>query len=218
MSPIRRAVPQEVQGIVATLNQLFGRVERSITAHQAFISDAAHQLRNPAAAVLSMAEATRDATSDSERKHRAKDVVDAARATSRITEQLLSLDRLRQEGLEIKKEAFDLGELTEEGVKAYQPETKQNAVRIRAEDKHGKLHDAAFFMTIAVRGALSPMRNAAGNTPSCAMRAYTLGAAIKLPVSDVNRATTMMIRTAIASPTPLRAWAAFAATCSMLSG
>ena len=111
MSPIRRAVPPEVQGIVATLNQLFGRVERSITAHQAFISDAAHQLRNPAAAVLSMAEATRDATTDSERKRRANDVVDAARATSRIAEQLLSLERLRQEGLEIGKECFDLGEL-----------------------------------------------------------------------------------------------------------
>lgn len=112
MSPIRRAVPQEVRGIVATLNQLFGRVERSITAHQTFISDAAHQLRNPAAAVLSMAEAARDATSDDERRHRAKDVVDAARATSRIAEQLLSLDRLRQDGLELRTERFDLGEVT----------------------------------------------------------------------------------------------------------
>ena len=111
MSPIMRAVPHEVQGVVATLNQLFGRVERSITAHQAFISDAAHQLRNPAAAVLSMAEAARDATSDSERKRRARDVVDAARQTSRIAEQLLSLDRLRQEGLELRKETFDLGEV-----------------------------------------------------------------------------------------------------------
>ncbi len=114
MSPIRRAVPQEVQGIVATLNQLFGRVERSITAHQAFISDAAHQLRNPAAAVLSMAEATRDATSDEERRRRAEDLVDAARATSRVAEQLLSLDRLRQEELELRKETFDLGELGRE--------------------------------------------------------------------------------------------------------
>ena len=111
MSPIRRAVPQEVRGLVATLNQLFGLVERSITAHQAFISDAAHQLRNPAAAVLSMAEATRDATSDGERRRRSEEVVDAARATSRIAEQLLSLDRLRQEGLELRKESFDLGEV-----------------------------------------------------------------------------------------------------------
>lgn len=114
MSPIRRAIPQEVQGVVATLNRLFGRVERSITAHQAFISDAAHQLRNPAAAVLSMAEATRDASSDGERRRRAEELVEAAHATSRIAEQLLSLDRLRQDSLELRKEAFDLGALTRE--------------------------------------------------------------------------------------------------------
>ncbi len=111
LSPIRRKVPPEVRGIVATLNQLFGRVELSMTAHQAFISDAAHQLRNPSAAVLSMAEAARDAGSDRERRRRAVDVVAAARATSRVAEQLLSLDRLRQEGLELHKETFDLGEV-----------------------------------------------------------------------------------------------------------
>ncbi|MGF1475241.1 MAG: sensor histidine kinase [Geminicoccaceae bacterium] len=114
LSPIRRSVPPEVRGIVGTLNQLFGRVERSITAHQAFISDAAHQLRNPAAAVLSMAEATRDAASDDERKRRAGEVVDAARATSRIAEQLLSLDRLRQDGVDFKNECFELGALARE--------------------------------------------------------------------------------------------------------
>ena len=114
LSPIRRAIPEEVRGVVATLNHLFGRVERSMTAHQAFISDAAHQLRNPAAAVLSMAEATRDATSASERERRAVDVVDAARATSRVAEQLLSLDRLRQDGTALNKESFDLCQLTRE--------------------------------------------------------------------------------------------------------
>ena len=114
LSPIRRAVPEEVRGVVATLNGLFGRVERSITAHQAFISDAAHQLRNPAAAVLSLAEATRDANTDDERRRRAEDLVEAARGASRLTEQLLSLDRLRQEGLELRTERFDLGELTRE--------------------------------------------------------------------------------------------------------
>ena len=114
LSPIKRPVPLEVKGIVGTLNQLFGRVEHSMTAHQAFISDAAHQLRNPVAAVLSMAEATRDAGSDGERQRRAEHVVSAARTTSRIAEQLLSLDRLRQDDLELRKETFDLGELTRE--------------------------------------------------------------------------------------------------------
>ena len=51
LSEIKRPVPVEVQGVVKTLNRLFGQVENSINAYQVFISEAAHQLRNPAAAV-----------------------------------------------------------------------------------------------------------------------------------------------------------------------
>ena len=50
---IRRPVPAKVFGIVATLNRLFGQVRQSIEDHQVFISNAAHQLRNPASALLS---------------------------------------------------------------------------------------------------------------------------------------------------------------------
>lgn len=95
LSTIKRAVPQEAKGIVATLNRLFSQLESSLSAHQAFISDAAHQLRNPAAAVQSMAEAVRDAASDEERRSRAGELVEAARSSARVTNQLLSLDRLR---------------------------------------------------------------------------------------------------------------------------
>lgn len=72
LSRIQRRVPTEVTGIVATLNKLFGQVDDSIQAHQTFISDAAHQLRNPASALLS-----------------------AARKSATLAEQLLSLERLR---------------------------------------------------------------------------------------------------------------------------
>lgn len=95
LSRIKRAVPVETKGIVQTLNRLFVQVERSIDAQQAFISDAAHQLRNPSAAVLSMAEAARDAVQDCDRKKRLNELVDAARNSTRIAEQLLSLERLR---------------------------------------------------------------------------------------------------------------------------
>lgn len=48
LGPIKRAVPNEVSGIVSTLNRLLTQMRGSIDMHQAFISDAAHQLRNPA--------------------------------------------------------------------------------------------------------------------------------------------------------------------------
>ncbi|WP_270727533.1 sensor histidine kinase [Shimia sp. Alg240-R146] len=94
LSQIKRTVPMEARGIVRTLNRLFSKVDASMNAHQTFISDAAHQLRNPAAAVQSMAESLRNAPSEQERERRTEELVSAARASARVTEQLLSLDRL----------------------------------------------------------------------------------------------------------------------------
>lgn len=96
LSRIRRAVPVEVKGIARTLNRLFSQVEKSIDAQQMFISDAAHQLRNPAAAVQSMAEAVKEAPTPAERDKRLAELVEAARSSARIADQLLSLDRLQQ--------------------------------------------------------------------------------------------------------------------------
>ncbi len=114
LSTIRRPVPAEVQGIVATLNRLFSQVVASLDAHQAFISNAAHQLRNPAASVLSMAETVRDAKDDVERAQRVEELISAAHASSRVTDQLLSLDRLQQGSLLISSERFDLAELSKQ--------------------------------------------------------------------------------------------------------
>ena len=57
LSPIRRAVPIEVRGVVDTLNRLFTQVSQSMSAQADFVSNAAHQIRNPIAGVLSLAEA-----------------------------------------------------------------------------------------------------------------------------------------------------------------
>lgn len=114
LSQIKRAVPAEARGIVDTINRLFGRVETSITAHQVFISDAAHQLRNPAAAVQSMAEAVRDAPDETTRNQRIGELVSAARNSARVADQLLSLDRLQQSDLETKAEPVEVGALLHE--------------------------------------------------------------------------------------------------------
>lgn len=92
---IRRPVPTEVAGVVSTLNRLFGQVRDNIEAHQAFISDAAHQLRNPAAAILTLAETLPQMQDIAERAKCEEQLIDAARKSARLSEQLLSLERLR---------------------------------------------------------------------------------------------------------------------------
>ena len=114
LSTIKRPVPTEIGGIVGTLNRLFLQLQKSIDAQQVFISDAAHQLKNPAAAVQTMADSVRDAASEEERNRRITELIEAARASSRVADQLLSLDRLQQTPAADRAEDFDLHTLTEE--------------------------------------------------------------------------------------------------------
>ena len=78
LSPIRRSVAPELRGIVGAMNDLLARVERSRVNRERFIADAAHQLRNPLAAIKTEAqvglsvpgiapEAERDASASSAR-------------------------------------------------------------------------------------------------------------------------------------------------------
>ncbi len=95
LSPIQRAVPSEVRGVVQTLNRLFVQVSRSMSAQSDFISNAAHQLRNPIAGVLSLAEAVDAAPDARAARARAKDLLEAAQETAALSQQLLMLDRAR---------------------------------------------------------------------------------------------------------------------------
>lgn len=156
LSTIKRAVPEETRGIVETLNRLFRQVEASITAHQTFISDAAHQLRNPAAAIQSMAEAARDARTDEERRRRVDELVRAARSSARVTEQLLSLDRLQNAGGKVALEDFDLAELVAQTCADLAPAIFAAGVEFELATAPGPLpvRADAFFVSEALKNLI----------------------------------------------------------------
>lgn len=58
LSPIQQTVPEELSGIVHSMNTLFERVARSKKHRERFIGDAAHQLRNPIAAIKVQAQSS----------------------------------------------------------------------------------------------------------------------------------------------------------------
>ncbi len=95
LSPIKRAIPSEVTGIVGRLNGLLGEVSATMTAKDAFISDAAHQLRNPIAGVLSLAESVPQAKTTADARVRSEDLREAARDLARLTDNLLTLERAK---------------------------------------------------------------------------------------------------------------------------
>lgn len=98
LTPIRRAVPNEVTGLVATLNSLLGQVDESMKAKNAFISNAAHQLRNPVAGIMAMAEAVRSATDAQTALERTSDLYESAQHTSDLANKLISFERANQVG------------------------------------------------------------------------------------------------------------------------
>ena len=111
LRPIRRWTPPELRPLVETANSLFDRLARAFTLRDAFISDAAHQLRNPVAAIQSQAEAALSAPDEAQLRARVASLARTARATSRLTSQLLSLERVRGRSLRLVAQRVDLVDL-----------------------------------------------------------------------------------------------------------
>jgi two-component system, OmpR family, sensor histidine kinase TctE len=120
LKPIRRPVPVEVEGIVRTLNRLLGQVTDAMATQSEFISNAAHQLRNPIAGVLSLAEAVRSAKDEKAARERADDLVKAAKETSQLAQRLLTYERAKSISPASAKENFSINELLDGLVDEFQ--------------------------------------------------------------------------------------------------
>lgn len=141
---IRRPLPREVSGLVATLNSLFKQVSEAMESKDVFISNAAHQLRNPIAGVLSMAEAAHSGKTSEETERRTGELAEAARHLSRLATQLLSYERAQARANAVAAEDVEL-------VALVQSVADRNAPRVLARDLELEF-DAADSKTIAVRG------------------------------------------------------------------
>lgn len=95
LSPIERRVPVEASGIVQRLNVLFGTLTDAHAERERLISNTAHQLRNPVAAIHAMAQATHRADTLDESKKRSAALVDETRQAVRLTTQMLSIERIK---------------------------------------------------------------------------------------------------------------------------
>lgn len=95
LSPISRRIPIEAKGILQRLNDLFAQLTQARASQDRLISNAAHQLRNPIAAVHAMAQATLKAKTLSDSQDRASELVTETRHAMRLTNQMLSLERMK---------------------------------------------------------------------------------------------------------------------------
>ena len=130
LEPIRRAVPLETQGIVSTLNSLLERITRRISSKDEFISNAAHQLRNPIAGVLALAESIGSAPTPEAAQKRSTELVSAARSAAHLTNQLLSFERAKGSDISTTGERLDFGEVLEGTVTRFRKENPNALVTV----------------------------------------------------------------------------------------
>lgn len=88
------SAPGEVHPLIERLNALFERIERSIVNERRFTADAAHELRNPVAAIRAQAEASLGAKDPDAVRTGLSNISASATRLSRLVEQLLALARL----------------------------------------------------------------------------------------------------------------------------
>lgn len=92
LSPVSSEAPEEIQPVVQEINDLMQRLERSLASQRHFVSDAAHQLRTPIAALQAQLElAMREA--DPHNRLQLEGILKAARRLSHLVDQLLALAR-----------------------------------------------------------------------------------------------------------------------------
>lgn len=130
LTRIKRRIPQEVTGIVSRFNELMAELTRTLDAKDAFISDAAHQLRNPIAGVLTLAESVSNAKSLEAAKARSADLLVAARETGHLANNLLTLERAKAMAAQETGQAFDVSKYLADITSKTTNAAKNNSVEI----------------------------------------------------------------------------------------
>ena len=92
LRPVHVDVPEEIEPVIGELNDLLQRLQLALDSQRNFVSDAAHQLRTPIAALQAQAEAA-IGESPPDMRSRLEGVMSAARRLSHLVDQLLALAR-----------------------------------------------------------------------------------------------------------------------------
>ena len=153
LSRIKRIVPMEVSSLVNSMNKLFDQLRNAFSEKDDFIANAAHQLRNPIAGIQSQAEAAERSKTLESMKQRVSDVVTAARKTSRLTQQLLSMEHVSQRSIKSEFQTLDLVKLTQEILTDFALRAQQQNVTLSLDCKESQqieLQGSETFLSEAI--------------------------------------------------------------------
>jgi len=124
-------VPEEIQPVVEEINELLNRLGHSLDSQRHFVSDAAHQLRTPIAALQAQVEATL-AESAPQLRRQLQGILAAAHRLSHLVEQMLMLARARP-SLANTQPPVALGEVAQAAAEDWLPVAIANGIDLGFE-------------------------------------------------------------------------------------
>jgi two-component system sensor histidine kinase QseC len=171
-SPLKTAgIPPEARPLVHALNGLFGRVADMRRREQAFVADAAHELRTPLAGLRVQVDVVELSDEDSAaRRHALAQMRAGIERCNRLVEQLLTLSRLESLSGGEQEGAFpfiplDWPALLEEMFKEFRPQAEDRGTALECAVKSlpVRFMGAPALMAILLRNLLD---NAVKYTPA----------------------------------------------------
>ncbi len=135
MRPVPEShAPEEVRPMVHELNALLGRLNETLTAQRRLISDAAHQIRTPIAALQAQLDAALREPDPDELRASLQRIHASAGRTAHLTHQLLTLARVEPGGqAPAEPQPIDLAELVRNAAADWMPQALAKAIDLGFE-------------------------------------------------------------------------------------
>jgi len=122
LAPLNEAgVPEEVQPLVFSLNDLLARLKTALDAQRALVADAAHELRTPLTALQLQVQLVERATTDEQRTAALKELQTGLQRAIHAVQQLLTLARQEPGAVEYRFVPVNLAELVRQVVVEQEP-------------------------------------------------------------------------------------------------
>lgn len=152
LSPIAEGgVPDEVAPLVAAINDLLQRLDRTIATQRHFLADAAHQLKTPLAGLRMQAEiAAREIDSGrgdpASIKHSLRQIAYSSQRAAHMVNQLLAMARAEDTGQAARREPVDMAAVTRAVVRDFVPRAIERQIDLGYEGPAAQDKDAGTWL------------------------------------------------------------------------
>lgn len=149
-----RGLPNEFKPLVVSFNQLMARLEKTLQHEREFLSEAAHELRTPLAALLTQAQVLQHARDKKEADEALSYLIAGIERTSRLAQQLLDAARVDSGGSRARAQEVDLALVAGMVADEFELIALRNRQSIEVEREHAPVMGDFDDLGILVRNLL----------------------------------------------------------------